>query len=536
MASAHGPWRNLAPAPDSDAQNPTPSSSAAAADDTYLVGFVVVNIVGLRHYSGGINGREMVGLVRDPLNPYDPNAIKVLNTRTIQVGYVERSSAAVLAPLVDSSLAHLEGIVPKPPKNSNPFKLPCQIHIFSSADAIHTVRAIMAANDMPLITEADQSFGLSEAAIVKEKNPRKSMRSLDEIFACVGSGKEGQPRRAVAPPKDVIISELYLHQKEGLAWLVDRENSRELPPFWEEKDGIYTNVLTNYQTNERPEPLQGGIFADDMGLGKTLTLLSLIAMNGPGKNLSTPSDSDDELGNMKNEGNGKRLRNGRKSASSRKKRKSDRDLVTKTTLIVCPPTVFSTWITQLGDHTRPGSMKVYMYHGERTNDAKELQKHDIVLTTYSTLAAEENCSESPIKEIEWWRVILDEAHVIKNVAAKQSEAVINLKAKRRWAVTGTPIQNGSLDLFSLMAFLKFQPFSIKSYWQSLVQRPLAQGSKNGLSRLQVSVMLKGIRFEFDTSFINLCSCSQSTKDICCCQEWKAVNLCSFCITSISNGV
>ncbi|KAF3607118.1 hypothetical protein DY000_02046503 [Brassica cretica] len=77
------------------------------------------------------------------------------------------------------------------------------------------------------------------------------------------------------------------------------------------------------------------------------------------------------------------------------------------------------------------------------------------------------------------------AHTIKNANAHQSRAVCNLKAFRGRAVTGTPIQNGSFDLYSLMAFLRFEPFSIKSYWQSLIQHPLGQGNKNRLSRLQL---------------------------------------------------
>lgn len=153
---------------------------------------------------------------------------------------------------------------------------------------------------------------------------------------------------------------------------------------------------------------------------------------------------------------------------------------------MCPPSVFSAWVTQLGEHTRPGRLRVYMYYGERTSDEEELQNYDIVLTTYSTLASEENWPDSPLKKVGWWRIILDEAHVIKYFNAQQSRAVTSLNAQRRWVVTGTPIQNGSVDLFSLMAFLRFEPFSIKSYWNSLVQRPLAQGNEKGLSRLQVS--------------------------------------------------
>ena len=78
--------------------------------------------------------------------------------------------------------------------------------------------------------------------------------------------------------------------------------------------------------------------------------------------------------------------------------------------------------------------------------------------------------------------------MIKNANAKHSQAVTNLNAKWRWVVTGTPVQNGSLDLFWLMACLRFEPFSITSYWTSLVQLPLAHGDVNGLSRLQVRTL------------------------------------------------
>ena len=140
------------------------------------------------------------------------------------------------------------------------------------------------------------------------------------------------------------------------------------------------------------------------------------------------------------------------------------------------------------EHIELGSLKVYMYHGEWTRDKKELLKYDLVLTSYSILGTEFE-QDSPVNQIEWFRVILDEAHVIKNSTARQMKAVIALNAERRWVVTGTLIQNSSIDLYPLMAFLRFQPFSIKSYWQSLIQHPLENGNKTGLSLLQVSVPL-----------------------------------------------
>ncbi|KAJ6797573.1 putative SWI/SNF-related matrix-associated actin-dependent regulator of chromatin subfamily A member 3-like 1 [Iris pallida] len=448
----------------SDSDDQSTQSSQSLLSESCLVGFVIANIVGLRHYTGRVSGRELVGLVREPLNPYDPNALKVLNTRHAQVGHIERSAAAAVSPLLDSGLvSNLEAIVPKPPKNHNPFRLPCQLHLFAHPSSFPAVQSAIATAGLTLIHPLHPEFPLSDSVIVQERSTKNS-RTLDEIFALVcGDGKKKEEIVAMEPDKNVVVSELFMHQKEGLGWMAGRENSADLPPFWEEKrKGLFLNVLTNFETDERPEPLRGGILADDMGLGKTLMLLSLIATNSNRK----------KVGNV------------------RKKRKTDDGGPCNATLVVCPSSVLATWVAQLEEHTRPGSLKTYLYHGaERTKKSEELAKHDIVLTTYNTLALDFTSSgaDCPVARMKWLRVVLDEAHVIKNAAAQQAKAVAALEAERRWVVTGTPIQNSLGDLFALMAFLRFQPFSIKSYWQSLVQRPVAQGSKSGLSRLQALI-------------------------------------------------
>jgi SWI/SNF-related matrix-associated actin-dependent regulator of chromatin subfamily A3 len=360
--------------------------------------------------------------------------------------------------------------VPKPPSSKagrKPYSLLCQVHIFVHPAAAETVTKAIEDKGLSLVVPSNPEFFLSESAFVQERT-KKSDHDVDKLFALVGK-KDGEARiEPMEAPGDVVASDLFEHQKEALGWLVHREESCGLPPFWEEdpKDGgCYRNVLTSQDTKERPAPLRGGIFADDMGLGKTLTLLSLIAR----------SKARNVVGVKKTKGAKRRkIDEGAEEGSSR------------TTLVVCPPSVFSSWVTQLEEHTRAGSLKVYMYHGERTNDKNVLLKYDIVITTYSILGTEFGQEGSPVSEIEWFRVILDEAHVIKNTAARQTKAVTALNAQRRWVVTGTPIQNSSLDLYPLMAFLRFEPFSLKSYWQSLIQRPLGKGDKAGLSRLQVS--------------------------------------------------
>ncbi|KAI9160629.1 hypothetical protein LWI28_010140 [Acer negundo] len=505
-----------------------------SSSETYMVGFVICNIVGLQHYSGTINGREMVGLVREPLNRFDKNAIKVINRRSVQVGHIERSVAAVLSPLMDNRTIRVEGIVPNTGRSGNRHKIPIQIHVFARLEMFDTIKSCFSRGELQLISGDDVSFGLSEAMVVKEKKVAKADKSLDEIFKSLDDKKTKIV--AMEPPKEVIKSELFLHQKEGLGWLFQRENSEDLPPFWEEKNRKFFNLLTNYTSDIHPEPLRGGFFADDMGLGKTLTLLSLIALDKftTFKRCSVGSNSSDlnmveeisEVEDMLISSSTKKRKMGRVSEKGTGRRKQCKtedthvdgnlkgksvdifddslgDSCKKMTLIVCPPSVFSTWITQLEEHTVPGMIKTYMFYGNNTTtDLEEIKKYDVVLTTYSTLTMDSR-SQNHVKNIEWWRVILDEAHAIKNVNSQQSRAVTALKAKRRWVVTGTPIQNSSFDLFSMMAFLNFEPFSIKSYWKILVQRPIARGCNKGLSRLQALMSTISLRRTKDDGLIEL---------------------------------
>ncbi|WCJ33311.1 DNA/RNA helicase protein [Euphorbia peplus] len=416
-------------------------SSSDPDTDSYLVGYITANGLAIRHHAHTISGHEIVRLLLDPKNV---NAIKIFNRRSTLVGYIEESVASVLSPLLRTHKVKLDGSLHIPSKK-------IKIHVFATLQDLEMVKSVIKLDDRLLF---------SEAVIVQETNNKDEIFKKDEIF------------NTLEPPQEMITTRLFLHQKEGLWWLMQRENSDELPFFWEEeKDGFFKNVWAKYRVNQRPDPLRGGIFADEMGLGKTLTLLSLIAL-----------DKDDSRNVID-----------RTTCAEprRKKQKSIDDdgscdlLVSKTTLIVCPPAVLSTWMSELEEHVKPGSFKTCSYDNESTKDAEELRNHDIVLTTYSTLASEESLEDSPIKMIEWWRVILDEAHNIKNVNAQQSRAVTNLKAERRWVVTGTPIQNGSSDLFSFMVFLRFEPFEAQNYWKILVQRPLAREDTKAVSRLQV---------------------------------------------------
>lgn len=67
-------------------------------------------------------------------------------------------------------------------------------------------------------------------------------------------------------------------------------------------------------------------------------------------------------------------------------------------------------------------------------------------------------SQSVLLQIAFDRIILDEAHVIRNPKAGISKSVCRLRAFRRWVVTGTPVQKKELDMYSLLRFLRVTPF------------------------------------------------------------------------------
>lgn len=165
---------------------------------------------------------------------------------------------------------------------------------------------------------------------------------------------------------------------------------------------------------------------------------------------------------------------------------------------------------------KTGRLSVYLYHGpNRQKSATLLASHDVVVTTYSLVSKEipvakeeakmpskdyENkvCGSAPLFSVAWDRIILDEGHNIKNPKVQTSMAVCRLMARARWAVTGTPIQNNLLDMYSLLKFLRCSPFDEFKLWKSQVDN----GSKRGGERLNIltrSLLLRRTKDQTDSS-------------------------------------
>ena len=172
----------------------------------------------------------------------------------------------------------------------------------------------------------------------------------------------------------------------------------------------------------------------------------------------------------------------------------------KTTLIVAPLSTVSNWEEQLATHIKPGVLSTYVYHGaNREGSINRLSEYDCIITTYSTLSQDfmrlkKNIDDidhigrlaaSPLHHLKFFRIILDEAHVIKDTSTNQSVAACALNAQRRLCLTGTPLQNRLDDYAALVKFLRLAPFDNKHTWSHWIGGPLKAGNSAGLARLQI---------------------------------------------------
>ncbi|XP_012234246.2 transcription termination factor 2-like isoform X1 [Linepithema humile] len=256
------------------------------------------------------------------------------------------------------------------------------------------------------------------------------------LVACPSENEEAEDPRG-------LKVQLMPHQRHALAWLLWREQKKP----------------------------SGGILADDMGLGKTLSMISLIMTTLAKKN----SDDEDENSEWNSICKSLYQRGG--------------------TLIVCPASLLAQWKNEVHSKCKRGLLSVEMYHGNRRreNVPKRLARNDIVITTYNLLSREYR-SDSPLYKINWKRIILDEAHIIRNHKSLASEAVCGLVASKRWALTGTPIQNKEMDLYSILKFLKCSPFDDIRVWKRWVDNKNAAGHQR-LATVMKSLMLRRTKQE-----------------------------------------
>lgn len=239
-----------------------------------------------------------------------------------------------------------------------------------------------------------------------------------------------------------IKVKLLPHQVEGVKWM----KGRELGPV------------------KRGKVPKGGILADDMGLGKTLQSISLIISN------SRPGRDDPTW---------KKSLNG----------------VERGTLVVAPLALIRQWEQEIKEKvSKSHRLSVCVHHGpNRTKRYQDLAKYDVVITTYQVLVSEFGHTSPALKAgcfgIHWYRVILDEAHTIKNRNAKSTKACYALDSEFRWCLTGTPMQNNLDELQSLVKFLRIGPYDELTYWRENIDKPMKNG-KGHLALRRLHALLR----------------------------------------------
>jgi TATA-binding protein-associated factor len=126
------------------------------------------------------------------------------------------------------------------------------------------------------------------------------------------------------------------------------------------------------------------------------------------------------------------------------------DSVHLPSLIICPPTLTGHWYYEIQKYAETLRPVLYTGHSrERTRLLTKLQAYDVVITSYEVVRNDVASLES----LKWLYCILDEGHIIKNAKTKLTKAVKCIQAQHRVILSGTPIQNNVLELWSLFDFL-----------------------------------------------------------------------------------
>jgi SNF2 family DNA or RNA helicase len=282
-------------------------------------------------------------------------------------------------------------------------------------------------------------------------------------------------------PSSRVKTPLLHHQKQALWFMTEKEKPRKFGPreadnnsLWREvirSDGRkqYKEIISGIVMDHKPKEALGGLLADMMGLGKTLSILSLVDSS-----LDQAEEWTDIAPHPKLVRDCPGIRN------------------VKATLLVAPLSAVANWTSQIAEHMKKG-LSYYVFHGpSRTNDLDELSDHDIIITTYSTIHSEisgrgaKAGRVSPLSKMNFFRIVLDEAHTIRERNAAQTKAIMSLHANRRWSVTGTPIQNRMDDLFSVTNFLQIFPYSERAAFSQHIAGPVKSGNPS-LTNLRVIV-------------------------------------------------
>ena len=199
----------------------------------------------------------------------------------------------------------------------------------------------------------------------------------------------------------------------------------------------------------------GGCLADDMGLGKTLQTLALLLKlkrQKRGVVINHPLAVGGQLDLFA------------------QLPEAELEQNQPASIIVLPTSLVHNWDNEIRKFTP--SLKVYKYVGIQRKKSVDLEKiipfYDIILTTYGTVRNDIKL----LRSYEFFYAVLDESQYIKNPTSKTYKAILQLRAKNRLVLTGTPIENSLSDLWSQMNFLNPGLLGSQAFFQKMFIAPI----------------------------------------------------------------
>jgi len=170
----------------------------------------------------------------------------------------------------------------------------------------------------------------------------------------------------------------------------------------------------------------GGVLADDMGLGKSIQIITFIL------------SQRDKVGH-------------------------------NTNLIVVPTSLIFNWQQEVAKFAP--SIRIHTIYGaDRIKSTEDFERYEIILTSYGTLLSDINF----IKDYEFNYVFLDESQNIKNPESQRYKSVRLLKSRNKIAITGTPIENNTFDLYGQLSFACPGLLGSKQYFRDIYSTPIDQ--------------------------------------------------------------
>ncbi|KAH6839399.1 SNF2 family N-terminal domain-containing protein [Chaetomium sp. MPI-CAGE-AT-0009] len=362
-------------------------------------------------------------------------------------------------------------------------------------------------------SQGQDSAAMSSPSDDNEDGEELEQDQLDTLYKKAQSFDFSTPE---AEPADTFALTLRPYQKQSLHWMMAKERNvqreeREtsMHPLWEEyiwptKDhddkvlpniaeqpAFYVNPYSGELSLQFPRQGQhclGGILADEMGLGKTIQMLSLIHTHKSdtaiaARQCNRTVSSVNQLPRLPS------LQASENVADA-----------PCTTLVVAPMSLLAQWQSEAENASREGTLKSMLYYGNEKNadlltlccEANASNAPDVVITSYGVVLSEftqiaskksGRAGSRGLFSLNFFRVILDEAHSIKNRQSKTARACYEIAATHRWVLTGTPIVNKLEDLFSLVRFLGVEPWNNFSFWRTFITVPFE--SKDYMRALDV---------------------------------------------------